>query len=91
MHWIAATCFACFLLVATIWIVFRAAVAKLSRVSLLYPCLPRRDSPAPSQTHVSRREARRRAARRARTMQQLRDLARPQQQAHPSEPGTLRR
>lgn len=90
MHWIAATCLACLLLLATIWIVFRAAVAKLSRVSLQYPCLPRRDSVAPSQAYVSRREARRRLAQRARTMQELRDLARPQQ-AHQSEPRTLRR
>jgi hypothetical protein len=91
MHWIAATCFACLLLLASIWIVFRAAVAKLSRVSLQYPCLPRRDSLAPSQAHVSRREARRRAGQRARTMQELRDLARPQQHAHAREPRTLRR
>jgi hypothetical protein len=90
MHWIAATCFACFLLLATIWIVFRAAVAKLSRVSLQYPCLPRRDSLAPSQAQISRREARRRAGQRARTMQKLQDLARPQKQAHRSEPRTLR-
>jgi hypothetical protein len=78
MHWIAAICFASFLLPAAIWAVFRAAVAKLSRISLQYPCLPRRDSPVPSQALVSRREARRRASERARTMQELRDLARPQ-------------
>ena len=89
MHWIVATCFAGLLLLATIWIVFRAAVAKLSRTSLQYPCLPRRDPLEPSQAHVSRREARRRAGQRAKTMQELRDLARPQQ-ARRSEPGTLR-
>jgi hypothetical protein len=76
MHWIAAIGFASFLLLATIWTVFRAAVAKLSRVSLQYPCLPRRDSLVSSHPPVSRREARRRASERARTMQELRDLAR---------------
>ncbi len=78
MHWIVTICFASFFLLAALWIVFRVAVEKLSRISLQYPCLPRRDSLMPSRAPVSRREARRRAWERARTMQELRDLARPQ-------------
>jgi hypothetical protein len=78
MHWIALLLFAATALCAGVWVLIRAALANLSNLSARYPCLPRRVDLTPTRPTVSAREARRRALQRAKTIEELRDLARPQ-------------
>ena len=78
MHWIALLLFAVTALGAGVWVLIRAALANLSNLSVRYPCLPRRVDLTPTRPTVSAREARRRALQRAKTIEELRNLARPQ-------------
>ena len=78
MHWIALLLFAATALCAGVWMLIRAALANLSNLSVRYPCLPRRVELTPTRPTLPAREARRQALQRAKTIEQLRNLARPQ-------------
>ena len=79
MFWVALFLIAICIVLATAWVLFRAALASLSQWAIRYPCLPRRKEPALADRPMatSRREARRRTLQRERTMQELRGLTEP--------------